>query len=175
MSKLTLCSIACIALMTRSVQAEAQQAISVNGDVLHSAKASKLLPAELPFRGEEVFIEQRNSDGIRFPDGLYLVAAVIDTSGHASGTHEEFPTYLKTQVPLDINGHKLKPGIYDLGLNGQHRLAVRDGGAHLMFTVDAGYDSALVRPRPLQICLGQSLDSYRFYLGRNYVVLFRAD
>jgi hypothetical protein len=146
-------------------------AAQANEVILPSAEASKLLSAVMSFRGEWVCVELRNSSGIRFSDGMYLLTAVIDTSGHATGAHEK--AYFKTDVPLDVRGHKLKPGVYRVGLDDHDCFIVMDVAAHPMFAVDSQRDYRLLRPRPLQIRSRSPTSGYRFYLGRDYVTLSR--
>lgn len=148
----------------------------VSGEtILPAVEADKFLPDTLFFNGELMFVESRNSEGIRFPGDMYTLAALLDASGHASDTDEEHLACLLTEVPLDINGHKLKPGVYGITLDDRHRFVMMDIAAHRMFVVSSKRDPVQLRPRPLQILSGSQMHGYRLYLERNYVSISRID
>lgn len=154
---------------------QAPRTIAPDGAVLPAVEVDKFLPGTLFFGGEQLFVESRNSEGIRFPHDLYTLAALLDASGHASDTNTEHLACLLTEVPLDINGHKLRPGVYGINLDGRRRFVMMDIAAHRMFVVSSRRDSGLLRPRPLQILSGSQTRSYRLYLERNYVSISRID
>jgi hypothetical protein len=154
---------------------QAPRTIAPDGAVLPAVEVDKFLPGTLFFGGEQLFVESRNSEGIRFPHDMYTLAAPLDTSGHASDTDAEHLTCLVTEVPLEINGHKLRPGVYGVNLDDRRRFVMMDIAAHRMFIVSSRHDSGLLRPRPLQILASSQVHSYRLYLERNYVSISRID
>jgi hypothetical protein len=146
----------------------------VNEAILGSGEASKLLPLSIFLGGQQLFAEPRNSSGIRFSDGMYILAVPIDLSGHA-GTRETFEACFISEVSLYIHGRKLGPGVYGLRVDGRHRFIIMDIAARSILAADSVRDLRPFRPRPLQILASPSAGHYRLYLGREYVVLSRAD
>ncbi|GGG92137.1 hypothetical protein [Silvibacterium dinghuense] len=154
------------------------QAAPASTAILHPADLGKLLPDAVFFRGQTATTQARNSGGIKFADGLYLVTALVDNSGYSTGIQEKYQAYLLTEVPLDFHGQKLIPGSYGIGIikpNGSPQFVVQDIGAHDLFTVDAATDAKLHRPTPLQVVAGEKAGSYRLYFGRNYIEFTRAE
>src|SRR5450631_1187148 len=78
---------------TQSASAVVKEAI------LGSGEASKLVPLSVFLGGKKLSAEPRNSGGIRFSDGMYILAMPIDLSGHAS-TRETFEAYFISEVSL---------------------------------------------------------------------------
>lgn len=145
-----------------------------NEAILGSGEASKLLPLSIFLGGQRLFAEPRNSSGIRFSDGMYILAVPIDHSGHAD-TREEFEACIIAEVSLYIHRRKLRPGVYGLRVDDRSRFIIMDIAARSIITVDSVRDLRLFRPRPLQILAGLSTGHCRLYVGREYVVLSRAD
>ena len=153
---------------TQSASAVVKEAI------LGSGEASKLVPLSVFLGGKKLSAEPRNSGGIRFSDGMYILAMPIDLSGHAS-TRETFEAYFISEVSVSIHGRKLGPGVYGLRVDDRHRFTILDIAARSILTAESVRDLRLFRPRPLQILASPSAGHYRLYLGREYVVLSRAD
>jgi hypothetical protein len=147
----------------------------VHDKVLASDEAGKLVPATLFFHGKRVSAELRNSGGVQFQDGGYLLAAVLDTSGHANGAEDKVLACLITEVPLMVSGQRLEPGVYETGVNDVHRFVVMNIAAHRIVGVKLRLDLTQSRPRPLSILADSARQSYRLYLGRDYMVLSRAN
>lgn len=139
--------------------------------VLHPADMAKILPDTVFFRGQSAAIQRRNSAGLHFSDDMYMLAALVDTSGYSTGVQQKYQAYFITEVPLDFSGKTLKPGAYGVGIIKDHFL-VMDIGAHDLFTVPATHDADLKRPTPLQ--LNPDGNSYRLYFGRDYVSFTQA-
>lgn len=148
--------------------------VMVNEAILSPGEASTLLPWRIFFNGQRLSAEPRNSSGIRFSDGMYVLAVPIDLSPHAS-TRETFAACLISEVSIYIHGEKLGPGVYGLRIDDHHRFIIMDIAARSILTADSVRDTNLSRPRPLQILASLSAGQYRLYLGREYVVLSRAD
>ena len=88
------------------------------GTVLNAAEAAKLLPASVFFSGQSAPVQARNSGGIKFGDGMLVLAALIDTSGYSSAVQQKYQSYLITEGAVLINGHLLPPGAYGAGFVG---------------------------------------------------------
>ena len=145
--------------------------------VLHPADLAKILPASVFFRGQSATTQGRNSGGVRYADGYFTFAALVDNSGYSTGIQEKYQAYFITEVPITIGGHPLAPGAYGAGIiknaNGP-QFVVLDIGAHDLFTTDAVSDAKFRRPTPLQVTEAETPGKYRLYFGRNYVDFERA-
>lgn len=138
-----------------------------SGDtVLGAAEAGKMLPEKVYFKGQSATTQLRNSGGVKFADGQYLLAVVVDTSGYSSDVAQRYQAYLIAERPIDVEGHKLVAGIYGVGFVGG-QFVVMDVGAHDLFSVGAHHDEAIKRPMPLKII--EDGGKFRLYEGRNYI------
>jgi hypothetical protein len=142
--------------------------------VLSGAELNRFMPETMFYHGEQLSVESRNSEGISFADGRYLLAALLDNSGHASEANQEPLACLVTEVIIKINGHRLMPGVYGLKLDGRNHFIVTDIAADRVFAVDSGWDKDLHRPRPLQIISSKETNQYRLYVERNFLSITRA-
>lgn len=155
----------------------AQSAPAQPEAILHPADVTKLLPGSVFFRGQTATTQTRNSGGVRFADGFYVLVALVDNSGYSTGIQEKYQAYLLTEVPLSFDGHRLPPGAYGAGIvkNADSlQFVVQDIGAHDLLQSAAANDAKLHRPTPLQVLAGSAPGKYRLYLGRNYVEFERA-
>lgn len=141
--------------------------------ILHPAETGKLLPGAVFFRGQSASVQVRNSGGLKFPDGMLVLSAMVDTSGYSTGLQQKYQAYLITEAPLDIEGKRLPPGAYGVGFIQGNHFVVMDLGAHDLFMVSSTHDSELKRPTPFRILADSSPGKYRLYLGRNYAVFSR--
>jgi len=139
--------------------------------VLPAAEATKLLPASVYFKGQSATTQLRNSGGIKFADGFYTLAVMVDTSGYSSDVQQKYQAYFITEIPIKIEGHELAAGIYGAGFVSGDKFVVMDVGAHDLFTVDSHTDAELKRPMPLKVMAANG--GFRFYEGRKFVTLAR--
>ena len=139
--------------------------------VLKAADTTNLIPATVFFRGQVASVQARNSGGVKLPDGMLVLCALVDTSGYSTAVQQKYQGYFITEVALDINGQLLKPGAYGVGFVEGSKFLVMDLGAHDLFTVGSTHDTELKRPTPLQILDDTTANRYRLYINRNYVVL----
>ncbi len=144
-----------------------------NGDtVLKAAEAQKYLPATVFFRGQTAAVQMRNSGGVKFADGYFVLGAAVDTSGYSSEVQSKYQDYLITEVPITMEGHVLAPGAYGVGFIGGDKFIVLDIGGHDLFTVDSKTDGELKRPMPLMMAVDAG-GGFRLYSGRRYVTFKR--
>jgi hypothetical protein len=136
--------------------------------ILHAPEAARLLPDSVFYRGKSAGTQLRNSAGIHFPDGMYTLAVLVDTSGYSTAVQERYQAYLLTEVGLEIGGHSLAPGAYGMGFTGG-RFHVMDIGDHELLTADATRDEQMPRPTPLQLLGGVSDQGYRLCFGRECI------
>lgn len=143
--------------------------------ILNRDQAATVLPTSVFFRGQTATIQQRNSGGVKFPDGKLILFAVVDTSGYSSAIQQTYQAYLITEVPITLADQKLQPGAYGFGFVEDNRMVVMDLGANKILQVSITRDAALTRPNPLQVLPDSTPGRFRLYLGRTYVVFGSAE
>lgn len=164
---------ACVAFpITMPAQRTPADVAAQKSAILHPADLAKVVPGSVFFRGQSATTQLRNSGGVRFANGYLMFATLVDNSGYSTGIQQKYQAYFITEVPLEIEGHRLAPGAYGAGIvNGRPGLhfVIQDLGAHDLFEAPAKHDAALHRPVPLQVMAGSGAGKYRLYFGRNYV------
>lgn len=136
--------------------------------VLRPADLEKLFPATVYYCGQSAPAQLRNSGGVKFTDGHYVLASLVDTSGYSSGLAAKYQGYLIVEVPLKIGGKHLPPGAYGFGFLAGGKFLITDLGANDVLTAHSSTDEAMQRPRPLQVTV-DAAGGYRLYAGRSYV------
>jgi len=139
--------------------------------ILKPADMQKLVPAMVFYRGQAASTQLRNSGGVKFADGFYVLATMVDTSGYSSGVQAKYQAYFITEVPIKVGGENLAAGVYGVGFVGD-KFLVTDVGAHDVLTVATGDDAGLKRPMPLQV-VADPAGGFRLYAGRKYVSFSR--
>jgi hypothetical protein len=163
---LLLCAVAALPLSSATNAAAAD----TSATILKAPDVANLVPATVFFRGQVASVQARNAGGLKLPDGMLVLCALVDTSGYSTAVQQKYQAYFITEVPLDINGQTLKPGAYGVGFIEGTKFIVMDVGAHELFTESGTHDAALKRPTPLQVLADTTPGHYRLYINRNYVV-----
>jgi hypothetical protein len=114
----------------------------------------------------------RNSGGVKFADGAFVLATLVDTSGYSTDIQAKYQAYFIAEVPIKIGGQSLPAGIYGVGFVADNRFVVTDVGAHDLMTVSSGNDDAIKRPTPMNVTTDPA-GGFRLYAGRRYVVFSR--
>jgi len=114
----------------------------------------------------------RNSGGVKFADGFYVLSTLVDTSGYSTDIQAKYSAYFIAEVPVKIGGESLPAGVYGVGFIGGDKFVVTDVGAHDVLTVNSSNDAGLKRPTPLQVTADPA-GGYRLYAGRRYVIFNR--
>lgn len=135
--------------------------------VLKPVDTQKLLPASVFYRGQSAPTQLRNSGGVKFADGFYVLATLVDTSGYSTDLQAKYQAWLVTEVPIKFGGHTLPTGVYGTGFVGD-KFVVTDVGGHDLLTVNSADDAELKRPMPLQV-MADPGGGFRLYSGRKYV------
>jgi hypothetical protein len=157
-----------VAMMAAPLAVKAQ-----GGDtVLKPADMQKLLPASVYYKGQSATTQLRNSGGVKFADGSFVLATMVDTSGYSTSVAAKYQAYFITEVPLKVGGQSLPAGIYGVGFVADNNFVVTDVGAHDVLTVNTSDDAGLKRPTPLQV-IADPAGGFRLYSGRRYVVFTR--
>jgi hypothetical protein len=136
--------------------------------VLAPADLEKLFPATVYYAGQSAPVQLRNSGGVKFADGHFVLMSLVDTSGYSTGIAAKYQGYLIAEVPLRVEEQVLAAGAYGFGFLEGDKFLVTDVGGHDVLTVHASKDAAMKRPRPLLVIADPS-GGFRFYSGRNYV------
>jgi hypothetical protein len=156
-------------IMMAPAQMKAQQ----GGDtVLKPTDLQSLLPASVFYRANSATTQLRNSGGVKFADGYYVLATLVDTSGYSSDVSSKYQAYFIAEVPLKVGGKNLPAGVYGVGFIADNKFVVSDVGAHDVLTVSTGDDGGLKRPMPLQV-IADPAGGFRLYAGRRYVIFSR--
>jgi hypothetical protein len=129
----------------------------------------KIFPERVFFRGQSAPVQFRNSGGVHFADDLFVVAAMVDSSGYSTAIKEKYQAYLLNEVTLEIGGQTLKPGAYGIGFLNGGKFVVMDLGANDVLQAASQHDAEMKRPVPLQVLASATAGSYRLYAGRDYV------
>lgn len=145
----------------------AMQAQAGGNTVLKPANLQKMLPASVYYRGQQAPTELRNSGGVKFSDGFYVLATLVDTSGYSTGVQTKYQAYFITEVPIKLGGGSLGAGVYGVGFVGD-KFVVTDVGAHDVVTVASTDDAGMKRPMPLEV-VADPAGGYRLYIQRRYV------
>ncbi len=136
-------------------------------NLLTPAEIQKQFPATVYYDGQSAPAQLRNSGGVRFADGHFVLASLVDTSGYSTGVASTYQGYLIAEVAIEIQGKRLPAGAYGFGfLKGEY--VVTDLGGSKVLAVRAANDAVMQRPRPLQVT-SDPAGGFRLYSGRNYV------
>jgi hypothetical protein len=161
------------ATLAAAVMASPLQLLAQGGDtILKPAETQKLLPDKVYYKAQSAPTQLRNSTGVKFSDGYYVLATLVDTSGYSSDVASKYQGYFITEVPIKIGGQNLPAGAYGIGFIGGDKFVVTDVGAHDVLTTGSATDAGLKRPMPLQIIADPS-GGFRLYAGRKYVTITR--
>lgn len=140
--------------------------------ILKPSETQKLLPASVYYKAQSAPTQLRNSTGIKFSDGYYVLSTLVDTSGYSSDIQAKYQAYFITEVPLKFGSENLPAGVYGVGFIAGNKFVVTDVGAHDIFSLGSETDEAIKRPVPLQIMADPS-GGFRLYAGRRFVKFAR--
>src|SRR5215469_6449326 len=127
MGRIIMCRVTEGVLFAAALLAPARMAAQ-SGTVLTHAELEKLLPEKVYYKGQSATIQVRNSGGVKFADGFYVLTTLVDTSGYSSDVAAKYQAYFITEVPLKIGGQSLPAGIYGVGFIGGDKFIVTDVG-----------------------------------------------
>jgi hypothetical protein len=162
-----------VAALAVAVFASPLRIVAQGGDtVLKPADTQKLLPAAVYYKAQSASTQLRNSGGVKFADGYYVLATLVDTSGYSSDVASKYQAYFIAEVPIKIGGQSLSAGVYGIGFVPGDKLVVTDVGAHDVLTVSSSSDQDIKRPVPLQVTTDPA-GGFRLYEGRKYVAFSR--
>lgn len=156
-------------VLTMAAAARPMPVVAGTGEtVLNAAQAQKLLPPSVYYHGQVAPAQLRNSGGVKFANGSYLLAVLVDTSGYASEVASKYQAYFITEVPIRFGSRNLPAGVYGVGFIAGNRFIVTDVGGHDVLAAPSSLDEEMKRPLPLQIRTDPG-GGFRLYEGRKYV------
>ena len=159
---------AAAAVMLLGTMAVPTLAVAQDGTVLKAADVQKLLPDSVWYKGQSAPAQKRNSGGVKFADGSFVLATLVDNSGYASDIAAKYQAYFVTELPIKIGGQSLPAGVYGVGFIAGDKFVVTDIGAHDVLTVSSSNDQEMKRPMPMQVTADPG-GGFRLYAGRKYV------
>jgi hypothetical protein len=163
--------LAAAGMLAVTMLAPAAMKAQAGDTVLKPADTQKILPASVFYRGQQAPTELRNSGGVKFADGFFVLSTLVDTSGYSTGVQAKYQAYFIAEVPIKVGGENLPAGIYGVGFVGD-KFLVTDVGAHDVLSVNSGDDAGLKHPMPLQV-VADPAGGFRLYAGRKYVSFSR--
>jgi hypothetical protein len=143
-------------------------AIAQGDTVLKAGDVQKLLPDSVWYKGQSAPAQKRNSGGVKFADGSYVLATLVDNSGYASDVAAKYQAWFVAEIPIKIGGQNLPTGVYGIGFITDNKFVVTDIGGNDVITVPSSNDEEMKRPTPLQVTT-DSAGGFRLYAGRRYV------
>jgi hypothetical protein len=147
------------------------KAQAAGGTVLKPVDMEKMIPPSVYYKGQTATTQARNSGGVKFADGYYVLAFMADTSGYSTEIATKYQAYFIVETPIKVVGKSLPAGVYGIGFVGG-KFVITDVGGHDVLTAATGADPGLKRPLPLQVTADSS-GGYRIYAGRKYVTFTR--
>jgi hypothetical protein len=165
--------LAVLTALAAAIFASPLHMMAQGGDsVLKPADTQKLLPAAVYYKGQSAPTQLRNSGGVKYADGYYVLASLVDTSGYSTSVASKYQGYFIAEVPLKIGGQTLLAGAYGIGFIADDKFVVTDIGAHDVLTASSSTDREIKRPMPLQVTADPA-GGFRLYVGREYVTFSR--
>ena len=150
-------------LLTMAITAVAQAPTVVAGDSL-----KKIVPEAYFFRGMSATTQLRNSAAIHYPDDLYVMVGLVDTSGYSTDVKAKYNGFFITEKKLRFDGGAmLAPGQYGMGYTADGKFHILNVAGDEMLVADLMVDDKLARPQPLKIVMDGA--TAKLYLGKKYV------
>ena len=127
----------------------------------------KVVPEAYFFRGMSATTQLRNSAAIHYPDDLYVMAGLVDTSGYSSDVKAKYNGFFITEKTLKFGSNTLQPGQYGMGYTPEGKFHLRDVAGNELLVADIVTDDKLAHPQPLKIVMDGA--TAKLYLGKKYV------
>src|SRR5215472_8063265 len=159
---------AALAVMLLGIMTAQPAAVAQGDTVLKAADVQKLLPDSVWYKGQSAPAQKRNSGGVKFADGSFVLATLVDNSGYASDVAAKYQAYFVTELPIKIGDQSLPAGVYGVGFIGDNKFVVTDIGGHDVVTATSSNDDEMKRPLPMQVTVDPG-GGFRLYAGRRYV------
>lgn len=155
-----------VIVVSLTLSAVAQSA-PTSPTVVNEAGLKKVVPDSYFFRGLSATTQFRNSAAIHFPDDLYVLAGLVDTSGYSSDVKAKYNGFFITEEKLSFGSSTLGPGEYGMGYTADGKFHILDVAGNELLVADIMTDAKLARPQPLKIVMDGA--AAKLYLGKKYV------
>ncbi len=129
----------------------------------------KVVPDTYFFRGLSATVQARNSAAVKYPDGYFVIAALVDTSGYSTDIKAKYNGLLITEKKLVFGGKTIDPGEYGMGYTPEGRFHILDVAGNELAAGEMVSDAKLAHPVPLAITTSNG--EVRLYLGKKYAVI----
>lgn len=135
--------------------------------LLAGADLKKVVPDSYFFRGLSATVQLRNAAAAKYSDGLFVIAALVDTSGYSADIAAKYNGLFITEKKLTFGSSSLPAGQYGMGYTPEGKFHIMDVGGNELLVADVTTDDKLARPVPLKMVVDNGQP--RLYLGRKYV------
>ena len=137
--------------------------------ILAGAELRRVVPGAFYFQGQSAPTQVRNSAAARFGTDRYVIVGMVDTSGYSAEIRARYEGFFITDSAITVGGETLSTGAYGFGFSSDGKLNILDLANKEVISVSITKDSAMRRPRPLQMTVSGA--EVRLYRGRDYVVI----
>jgi hypothetical protein len=137
--------------------------------VVNAADLKKVVPDTYFFRGLSATVQARNAAALKYSDGFFVIAALVDTSGYSTDIKAKYNGLFIAEKPLSLGGKTVPPGEYGMGYNPQGQFHLLDVAGNELAATDLTVDNKVAHPVPLKITVENG--EARLYLGKKYVVI----
>ena len=137
--------------------------------IMTGAELRRVVPAAFYFQGQSAPTQIRNSAAVRFGANHHVLVGMVDTSGYSAEIRARYEGFFITDSAITVGGESLSTGAYGFGFSSDGKLNIIDLGNKEVISVAVTKDSAMRRPRPLQMTMDGA--NVRLYRGRDYVVI----
>ncbi len=136
--------------------------------ILSGPELNRVVPDSFYYEGQSAPTQRRNTAAVRFGTKRFVIAGLVDTSGYSTEIQAKYQGFFITDSRITVGGSELGAGAYGFGFS-EDKLNIFDVGGGALLSVGITKDSALKRPRPLQMT--KAADGIRLYSGRSYAVI----
>ena len=154
-------------VLSLALSAAAQNAPAAPTVVSQDADLKKVVPDSYFFRGQSATTQFRNSSAIRYPDGFFVIAGLVDTSGYSSDIKAKYTGLFITEKTLKFGSSTLGPGQYSMGYTADGKFHILSVAGDELLVTEIKIDDKLARPQPLKIVMDGM--TAKLYLGKKFV------
>ncbi len=135
--------------------------------VVSGADLKKIVPEGYFFRGMSATVQMRNSAAVKYPDGFFVMAGLVDTSGYSSAIAAKYNGFFITEKKLAFGSQSLPPGQYGMGYTPEGKFHILNVAGDELLVSDLTVDDKIAHPVPLKMVV--EVGQPRLYLGKKYV------
>ena len=87
------------------------------------------------YKGQSAPAQLRNSGGVKFADGSFVLATLVDNSGYASDVAAKYQAYFVTEVAIKLAARTCPRAFMAWASSAGDKFVVTDVGGHDVLTV----------------------------------------